>query len=522
MSEMYGIKETTLTALGDAVRDKVGQTKVILKTSDNVPFFFDRPNNGSSAWGAGDKQWNIANVKSIKIKVNLVKHTGDYRVTVWWKNNVGNIQDFNNPADGAEFTINNKFDGWVKISITAESYCKYAEGSVDVYFYDADGNPTGEPIEVKNTMTVEQMTNAITAIPSQSAIEEAIEEYKANNPVPPDSAFTIKGDCAKRFANRGWDWFMNLYGDKITTENISSMVEMFYPSDVEQIPFDINGSNSYTSMNGMFKQCVNLKEIPKIVAVPYDMDDMFQQCYSIRYLPEDFVENLNWSTMETSTSSYSNAHDSMFYNCYSLRAIPSNLFARMNPNIGYNGSCFRNGFCQCFCLDELVDLEIPYKAKWNNNAFDGFVSNCARLKNFTFAKQSTGEPYVMQWKSQTIDLSTVGFCGSSGVANSYVLRYNGGITSDKEVKDDATYQALKDDPDWYAIDVAYSRYNHDSAVATINSLPDTSAYLASSGGTNTIKFKGAAGEKTDGGAINTLTEEEIAVATAKGWTVQIV
>ena len=65
--------------------------------------------------------------------------------------------------------------------------------------------------------------------------------------------------------------------------------------------------------------------------------------------------------------------------------------------------------------------------------------------------------------------------------------------------------------------MSYSRYNHDSAVETINSLPDTSAY-----GTNTIKFKGSAGSATDGGAINTLTEEEIAVATAKGWTVSLI
>jgi hypothetical protein len=65
--------------------------------------------------------------------------------------------------------------------------------------------------------------------------------------------------------------------------------------------------------------------------------------------------------------------------------------------------------------------------------------------------------------------------------------------------------------------IEYSRYNHDSAVETINSLPDVSA-----GSGNTIKFEGAAGSLTDGGAINTLTEEEIAVATAKGWTVTLV
>ena len=81
---------------------------------------------------------------------------------------------------------------------------------------------------------------------------------------------------------------------------------------------------------------------------------------------------------------------------------------------------------------------------------------------------------------------------------------------------------MKNDPDSWTYDINYSKYNHDSAVETINSLPDTSAYIATAGGTNTIKFEGASGSKTDGGAINTLTEEEIAVAAAKGWTVTLV
>ena len=105
---------------------------------------------------------------------------------------------------------------------------------------------------------------------------------------------------------------------------------------------------------------------------------------------------------------------------------------------------------------------------------------------------------------------------------SAITSFNSGITADKEVTDATTYAALKNDPDWFTCDVAYSRYNHDSAVATINSLPDTSAYLAANGGNNTIMFTGAAGSATDGGAINTLTQEEIAVATAKGWTVTLV
>ena len=94
--------------------------------------------------------------------------------------------------------------------------------------------------------------------------------------------------------------------------------------------------------------------------------------------------------------------------------------------------------------------------------------------------------------------------------------------STKLVNSAESYAALKNDPDWFTNKKEYSRYNHDSAVATINSLPDTSAYLATAGGTNTIKFTGAAGSATDGGAINTLTAEEIAVATAKGWTISLV
>ena len=84
------------------------------------------------------------------------------------------------------------------------------------------------------------------------------------------------------------------------------------------------------------------------------------------------------------------------------------------------------------------------------------------------------------------------------------------------VTDAASYAALKDETDWWTSIAEYSRYNHDSAVETINSLPDVS-----SGSSNTIVFYGIEGANTEGGAINTLTEEELAIATAKGWTVSI-
>ena len=176
-------------------------------------------------------------------------------------------------------------------------------------------------------------------------------------------------------------------------------------------------------------------------------------------------------------------------------------------------------FYYCASLDEIKGLS-PLSNNINSNVFVSTFNYCFRLKNIIFDVQENGTPYDANWRSQAIKID-VGYCYGGSPNKALILDYNSGITADKEVTDDATYQALKNDPDWFSCNINYSRYNHDSAVNTINSLPDTSAYLATAGGTNTIKFEGASGTNTDGGAINTLTTQEIAVATAKGWTLSL-
>ena len=173
----------------------------------------------------------------------------------------------------------------------------------------------------------------------------------------------------------------------------------------------------------------------------------------------------------------------------------------------------------CYSLDELTNLSTNLSLSGAAN-FRYIVDYASRLKRFTFRVQSDGTPNVARWKGIELKFNNyTGYCKEAD--KSKITGYNSGITADKEVTNATTYEALKNDPDWFTCNIAYSRYNHDSAVETINSLPDTSAYLSSYGGTNTIFFKGEAGSATDGGAINTLTETEIAVATAKGWTVSI-
>lgn len=343
----------------------------------------------------------------------------------------------------------------------------------------------------------------------------AIEGIQAGGGIP-EEALTLTGGYGYKFANNSWNWFIEEFGDEITTENLfdQSNGRMFSDStELETIPFDLNmHPERYQVFSYMFTCCKNLKEIGTIRnAWPEKMENMFRECYNLRYLPE--FENFNPQRLET----YKYASlGTMFYQCYSLRSIPEDFLKKLcTPLVTTTSYPVFYNFGWNYALDEVRGLN-PQTGTITSNIFSGGFQLCYRLKDIIFATQDDGTPYSVEWKYQVIDLTTsLGFGGSSTT----ILGYNSGITADKFVSDDATYQALKNDPDWYALKAEYSRYNHDSAVNTINSLPDTSAYLATAGGTNTIKFKGEAGSATDGGAINTLTEEEIAVATAKGWTV---
>lgn len=339
-------------------------------------------------------------------------------------------------------------------------------------------------------------------------LDEMATKINGMKPGPTTSDLTITGDCGYRFANGGWDWIIEKYGDQITTHDITSINGMFDHSNVDKIPFSINLSNNQGGsfrMDKVFFICLNLTELPYIEnAVPQTMQ-YFSTSNSIQQIPENYFDNWNWNIMKNMTGQFEGYADYLFGNCPKLRKLPLAWLANMNPKIYHSYSYFYGGFGECHNLDELLELPVPYTGVWKSNAFRAFCGNTYRIKNITFAP--TG---AKKWQNQEIDLS-------------YQQGYGWADTgADKRVVDDATYAALKNDPDWWTSDVAYSRYNHDSAVATINSLPDTSEYLATAGGTNTIKFKGAAGEKTDGGAINTLTAEEIAVAAAKGWTVTLV
>ena len=339
-------------------------------------------------------------------------------------------------------------------------------------------------------------------------------------PTAEELTFTGEDLADYGFSGKLADVVCSKYLDKISFNDIKK-INRFGSNMSNHIDFSsktINCSSngfSWYGVDAMFTgfggtalpNVISEKPLPLSGNVTLLMDGMNY----VRYLPESF-DNLDFSLANTSTNWFST-----FVSGNSLRAI-SPAFMSKWYNANTSGFTPMSSIHNLFSIDELVNIPLSNKAGVStSNQFKQIYSLC-RIKNFTF-EMNNGQPYVVSWKDQKIELtSSIGYTESM----SNTLNYNSGITADKEVKDAATYEALKNNPDWFTRDFNYSRYNHDSAVATINSLPDTSAYLAANGGTNTIKFKGESGKLTDGGAINTLTEEEIAVATARGWTVSFV
>ena len=316
----------------------------------------------------------------------------------------------------------------------------------------------------------------------------------------PDEAFVFTGNCNYRFYGGANQWLIDSYGDKIIANNITSAENMFGSNtQIKIIPFELNFKNKLTPPS-LFSGCNQLIELPKIT----NLAGGSSLCSGCKKLI-----SLNGNKLVTPTTTF--PMDYMFQNCHSLRSVDG--FFDNIPDIYAGNSIFGMYyvFNGCYSMDELVNLPYLYLTySGSSYGFGGCFDHCARLKELTFRGGAV--------TSTTAKSTVLALNNCVGYASDYTHLTSQGFSMDTRVTDDETYQALKENPDWWTTNSAYSRYNHDSAVNTLNSLPDFSSLSI----TMTIKFQGKAGSATDGGAINTLTEEEIAVATAKGWTVTLV
>ena len=307
-----------------------------------------------------------------------------------------------------------------------------------------------------------------------------------------------------------FDRIINKYFDNVklgvfdtSDKAITSLESAFSGCSLSKIPdisLNSNGTSKLINASSMFRNCLNLTQLPVFIKDDsfnkiYNLQYMFSGCKLITNIPNNYL-----SPIVEYDSTTTNSASSMFSKCENLKEMSDN-------NILVHCDDYSSMFYNCYSLNKIVDLTMPNK-KFTSNKFYNIFKNCVMLSQFTFS--SNGE---YQWKSQVIDFTTCGY-------NSPSIQFT--FDNDKCVNNDYDYIRLKDTDDWWTYEVAYSKYDRQSAIATINSLPDASSYIASAGGTNTIKFKNGAGSNTTGGSISDLTAEEIAVATAKGWTVSLV
>ena len=528
----YSIQDTTLTAIGDAIRNKTGKhtrpgTETYMKTIPEVMI-----SKTSNAPGFN----NLAVQRPLVpgINIDVIRFPGansifmDYCIEFYKVDGseylqiaVGEYDETNFPVDTIEkiyatgtprysrqhTTFENTEVITIRSVVVSTQY--YLGYYAECKAFDADGNPMGEyqveaerEVEVPNTLTPAQMATEI----------EGLSIYE-----PPAEAFNLTGDLTYRFSYNGWNWFIDDFGDRITTSDINSIQSAFaHSGKLETIPFDINMREGREHVaTEAFYDSPKLKSLPEIYNFkPSGLGSFMNTCRCVRELPESF---LTWDLSAMQTGAY-NSYSNMFSNCHSLRSIPSDFLKRLyQSGTGYYYHIYNNFSLET--VDELIGMPVT-PAALTSNVFSGCFKQCSRVTDIIFDTNEDGSAKIVTWKKQAIDCSQyVGYHKQHTASTPYyqIDNFNSGITRDKEVTDDATYQALKNDPDWFTFDMNYSRYNHTSAVNTINSLPDVSA-----GSDNTIKFLGASGTNTDGGAISNLTEEEIAVAAAKGWTVTLV
>lgn len=316
---------------------------------------------------------------------------------------------------------------------------------------------TDKGVETAADATFNTMAENIKAIKSGGSGE-----------LPFEVPYKMGANAQYAFAYNNHKWICENY--PLDLSGTTDLSYMFYnSSEIEKLP-DIDTSN-VIKMRYMFNGCKNLKSIPKIdTSSATEIDGLFDGCHLITEVPELDI-------------SKAKSLKGIFQSCYSLKSIPRSILDNcFKPELSYYCQFYYYAFNYCYRLTELLDLDIKAGYTSTNNLFFYTFDYCSSLRRLTFKTNEDNTPIVTSMSGQTIDLTRyVGYFSNSSTAQKYA-----------------------GDIEW-TTSASKSFYNRDSMLETIKSLPIV---------TNcTIKFKREQGQL--------LTEDEIAIATSKGWTVTL-
>lgn len=370
---------------------------------------------------------------------------------------------------------------------------------------------------------------------------------------PTDEELTYS-QMASIFNNGNNAWVLNNYGDRIvfTSSNNDNSAFSEYPYETFNVNPKLSSSSQVLHLDRMFNNAENLKEITGTITSTVSISLLstymaFASCYNLRTINDNFIDN-SWY-IQKRTGALNNRFGATFGYCYSLRELPKFFIENMKtadgsqPTTNNASTTYANMFMSCSALNKIEDLFVvasTYSSgNLTSNMFSGTFNSCYNLSKLTFATNEDGTPLTAKWTNQIIDLyrtsASIGFL-MSGQSETQITGYNSGFTAEDEIEGntsnnfapDAQYYIGDGVNKYWTADGGCAKYGHTEAVETINSLPDTLA----AGGGNTISFYSRQGKFTDylkgrtnditfDSSIGTLTEAEIAVATAKGWTVSL-
>lgn len=301
-------------------------------------------------------------------------------------------------------------------------------------------------------------------------------------------------------------------GSKMKFNSVTNLYYAFWGNDPLNSDFSNWTIDLYKcSLAQCFANQSYITAFPKFQGTVTSLDGLFSSSNNIEPIPDDLFSTGTEFICKTTNDDY----HGIFNNCQALKKVPlwfGNMTFTINKDTNYSpySSVYYETFTRCYNLKELTLPIFPAPAKLSSNCFQQTFEDVRSMRKFVFAPPPAGNEAVL-WTKQTINLAN------------YDCGFYPSASGSKVIYDDETYNLYKNDPDARVRTLEYSFYNHNAALETIRSLPYAQFVdIPQSDLQNVIKFYGKSGEKTDGGAINTLTTAEIAIATNKGWTVSFV
>ena len=264
---------------------------------------------------------------------------------------------------------------------------------------------------------------------------------------------------------------------QFNTSNVTKMTQMFVNcSSLETIP--LLDTSNVTAMDYMFSSCSSLKTIPQLNTTNVTkMNNMFSYCYSLKSIP--LLDTSNVTAMER-----------MFMNCESLNEIP------LLDTSNVTNMTFMFNYCRSL-------NEIPLLNTSNVTNMSNMFANCQILK--TIPQLNTSKVTNMNnMFSYSTALTSIPLLECGNVTN--MKDIFGGFYTYSNLTDLGGFKDLKVSVTSDFLDKC-PNLTVDSLMNVINNLYDLTANGLSG---QSLKFS-----QTN---LVKLSEEQIAVATAKGWT----